>query len=269
MSSLEELGEQLASVLAKLAESRTALTQARHRLGESGQALVAIVDEHTHPDLSDGIPTYREAWSTTSATSKTLVSVDKAIRAYMTSIGAPGAEAVAPPDDEASPPMVVTPSSENTAQADQSQESIPEFGSSEWAIDVGTTLPTYITSGHVFDDAGAELELDGAIRQSGPCESSLQIDQHLRSGVFSHHDPRGKLAVSEHVETKLAWYMSQHGISHMHVVINNAPCRGLFNCRRAVAAILKEGASLTVWSAQAGVRYELKGARNGDQRTRS
>ncbi|WP_017975240.1 DddA-like double-stranded DNA deaminase toxin [Actinopolyspora halophila] len=269
MSSLEELGEQLASVLAKLAESQTALTHARHRLGESGQALVAIVDEHTHPDLSAGIPAYREAWSTTTEISETLVSVDKTIRTYMTSIGAPGAETAGVPDDEASPPMVAAPSSENTAQPDQSHGSTLEFGSSEWAIDVGTTLPTYITSGHVFDDTGAELELDGAIRQSGPSESSPQIDQHLRSGVFSHHDPRGKIAVSEHVETKLAWYMSQHGIGHMHVVINNAPCRGLFNCRRAVAAILVKGTSLTVWSAQGGVRYELKGARNDHQRTRS
>lgn len=258
--SLDALGGQLATVLTKLAEGHAALVHARHRVGESGTALAAVVDDEADPDVLDSISAYRGVWYTTTDATTTLAAIDEVIRAYMTSIGAPGADTAGiPSDDDPSPPSATTPP-EHEAQPDPTTEPMPEFASPEWAIEVGTTLPTYVTSGNAFDDAGNELELDHAIRQSGPATTSPAIDQHLRNGVFQHHDPRGKIAVSEHVEAKLAWYMSQHGINHVNVVINNTPCRGMFNCRRAVAAILRSGASITVWSAQTGVTYELKGA---------
>lgn len=261
MSSFEQLSKQLTYVLAKVAEGHAALVQARRSVGESGVALTAIVDDTADSSLLRSISTYREIWYTTVEASKALHLANDALRTYMHNIGTPSVGTVGLPfDEDANPPSDATPPHDYKTQPNHIGEAFPEFATAEWAIKVGTGLASHITSGHAFDDEGRELKLDRSVVQSGPTGASTEIDRHLKSGVFRHHDPRGKIAVSEHVETKLAWYMSRQGISHLNVVINNTPCRGMFNCRRAVGAILPSGTSMTVWSAESGVRFELKGA---------
>ncbi|SFE57780.1 SCP1.201-like deaminase [Actinopolyspora alba] len=269
VSSLEKLGEQLALVLTKLAESQTALARARHRIGESGQTLAAVVDEHTHPDLSAGIPAYREAWSTTTETSQTLVSVDKTIRTYMTSIGAPGAEtAGVPSDDEASPPMVATPSSENTAQPDQPHESTPEFGSPQWLAAVGKRIPpsnNYSpTRAIAFDDHGNEIM---SLSSSTEQELGYAAQDFLtKSKQFPPVSPPGsKIDSTDHAETKLAMWLRQQRergstITHMTVVINHPyVCGPPLGCQRAVRALLPREVTMTVVSAVSQREWPLKG----------
>ncbi|SDJ72711.1 SCP1.201-like deaminase [Actinopolyspora mzabensis] len=268
MSSLEKLGEQLALVLTKLAESQTALVQARQRIGESGQTLAAVVDEHTHHDLSAGIPAYREAWSTTTEVGKTLVSVDKAIRTYMTSIGAPGAEtAGVPSDDEANSPSAAMPTGLEPHQPDATahRDDEPEFSTPEWAEHEVTSLTDLSeTAGNVFDDEGNQINTEPW--RSGEHDVWFeQNDQELRaSPAFPAISPRAKAVPSaSHVETKVArWLDSQPNLNHVSIVINKPViCQGRFGCEAAVRALLSAGKSVSVWPRGSGVPYELKGAK--------
>ncbi|WP_084792088.1 DddA-like double-stranded DNA deaminase toxin [Actinopolyspora mortivallis] len=274
MSSLEKLGEQLALVLAKLAESQTALAHARQRIGESGQTLAAIVDEHTHPDLSAGIPAYREAWSTTSATSKTLVSVDKAIRAYMTSIGAPGAESVGPPDDEASPAPAIQPSFESRSEPTPVPEATEEGGNSPPSPD--QPLPTWVSEERV-EQVRASLPRGTRGTQtvgwwlgpgksakrvcSGPDDdpaSSYKRAERLLQARFP--DDPGVWALARHAEVKVAVEMLDNSPGDEVFVLDREVCgreRNLSDeqrrrldderatCDQLLPFILKAGASLT------------------------
>ncbi|WP_157405386.1 DddA-like double-stranded DNA deaminase toxin [Actinopolyspora halophila] len=268
VSSLEELGEQLALVLAKLAEARTALAQARNRIGESGQTLAAVVDEDTHLDLLAGVSAYREVWSTTTEVGTTITALDGVLRAYMTSIGAPGAETAGiPSDDGANSPSAAMPTGPEPHQQDATahSEDEPEFGTPAWAGHKVTSLTDLSeTAGNVFDDEDNQVNTEPW--RSGEHDVWFeQNDQELRaSSAFPSISPRAKAVPSaSHVETKVArWLDSQPNLNHVTIVINKTViCQGRFGCEAAVRALLSAGRSVSVWPLGSEIPYELKGAK--------
>ncbi|GAA4932472.1 DddA-like double-stranded DNA deaminase toxin [Streptomyces coeruleoprunus] len=116
---------------------------------------------------------------------------------------------------------------------------------------VAASLPRRVdrgpTAGQVVDKAGNRI---GGVMTSGRTASTRAIDTFLKSSPHAARPRAGaEHTAATHVETKIAWRMREHGITHADVVINNSGgvCRGPFSCDQAVRAILPRGSTMTVW----------------------
>lgn len=270
VSALDELGSQLAFVLTKLADGCAALTQAQRHVGESGQALSHVVDDDADTDVLACVGSYREVWYTTSEARTTLVTLDEAIRAYMTTIGAPGAEAAGiPSDDNASPPPA-------TGQRPPGPEPMPEpalpVGSPEWVEHEGKKIDpskVHVTTGVLYDEQGRELARCESAQDTARVRVQRELEEASRFPKPLGWKPGDEFWSSSHAEPKLALWMRDQQIKHATILINkDRVCRGEQGCRRALAAILPRDSSVTVISSVTGVRLPLKGAadvRNDDR----
>ncbi len=120
-----------------------------------------------------------------------------------------------------------------------------------------------MTTGVLVDDDGHRF--DEPLVSGESSEWFVKADAHLRGYLKAPAVRNPRLAAvpsASHVEVHAAMIMLERGLTHATLVINNDRiCRGLFGCRQAVAAVLPEGSSLTVWTRGAQVPSELEGRR--------
>jgi hypothetical protein len=120
---------------------------------------------------------------------------------------------------------------------------------------------THVTTGILVDDDGRQLDELLVSGENG--EWFATADAYLRERLPAPAVRNPRLAAvpaASHVEVHAAMIMRAGGLTHATLVINNDRiCRGVFGCPRAVAAVLPEGSSLTVWTRSATVPSELEG----------
>ncbi|MFI9382926.1 DddA-like double-stranded DNA deaminase toxin [Kutzneria sp. NPDC052558] len=144
----------------------------------------------------------------------------------------------------------------------------PWSGDAVWAAEVGRDIDpeatdprTHVTTGMLVDDDGHRL--DELLVSGENSEWFVKADDHLRVHLKTPavRNPRLTAAPpASHVEVHAAMIMRERGLTHATLVINNDRiCRGVFGCPQAVAVVLPEGSSLTVWTRGAQVPSELEG----------
>lgn len=141
------------------------------------------------------------------------------------------------------------------------------FDTPEWLRRVSAKIDpstTKVTTGLVFDSAGVHLRKVESGRDDLSRSAQAVLAQSQQFPKPPDWRPGDELTVADHVETKIAAWLRQTGISpgrqHVTVVINkDKPCGRPYGCQVAIRTILPRGSSLTVVSSVTGLRWTLKG----------
>ncbi|MBE4736255.1 DddA-like double-stranded DNA deaminase toxin [Streptomyces caniscabiei] len=122
-------------------------------------------------------------------------------------------------------------------------------GLEDVAGSLGSRGPGDPTRGQVVNIADGGVSRVGQPIQSGRSGVTDDINDFLMGSPNIANPASGPHAAATHVETTVAWFMRQRGVTSADLVINHAggPCRGPFSCTNAVGAILPQGSTLNVW----------------------
>ncbi|MFD1149804.1 DddA-like double-stranded DNA deaminase toxin [Saccharothrix hoggarensis] len=123
-----------------------------------------------------------------------------------------------------------------------------------WDTQQRKALPTYVTSGWLFDEDGySELVQSG--RETD--------DEHRRIANFlieQDEVPRtGFPEVAKHVEMKAAWRLRVSGTDSATVIVNNLVCTGPISCAELLESVLLPGQVLTVYDPVRKRRFPERG----------
>ncbi|MFE0020435.1 DddA-like double-stranded DNA deaminase toxin [Amycolatopsis sp. NPDC059021] len=91
---------------------------------------------------------------------------------------------------------------------------------------------------------GRWVDSEGNIRESVSGEDQ-KADEAAK--LFRQAGVPMKLAITSHVEVKVATEMIQTGQRHSEIVVNNPPCVGIYGCDSMLPVLLPEGFSVTVY----------------------
>ncbi|WP_327730336.1 polymorphic toxin-type HINT domain-containing protein [Streptomyces sp. NBC_00487] len=122
-------------------------------------------------------------------------------------------------------------------------------GLEDVAGSLGSRGPGDPTRGQVVNIGDSGVSRVGQPVQSGRSGVTDDINDFLMDSPDITNPMSGPHASATHVETTVAWFMRQRGVTSADLVINHAggPCTGPFSCTNAVAAILPQGSTLNVW----------------------
>jgi len=93
---------------------------------------------------------------------------------------------------------------------------------------------------------GRWIDASGAVRRAVSGEDTLSLrawELFVQAGVPADR----RLAITTHVEVKVAAEMVTNGQRHAELVVNNRPCVGPLGCDSLLPVLLPEGYSVTVY----------------------
>ncbi|MEV6910327.1 DddA-like double-stranded DNA deaminase toxin [Amycolatopsis sp. NPDC051071] len=240
MSDIEAVAAALGAAITSLEQAEQATQEAAGGFGESASHLGQAVYGTADPEIGALPELYDELRRSAEQAVSHFRTVKANISAYLDTIGV----SVAPANNE-----VTRPKWENRARVRPGVHTTGHEAvapAHERAEALRQELPPPIkpgelgrkTHGRWFAGSGQDVTPIVSGRDEMAAEAQRRLEALDIPGMPS--------AVAD-VETKLAAHMAASGITNASVVINYAPCRGIYGCETLVTALLPEGSALTVY----------------------
>ncbi|TNC23724.1 DddA-like double-stranded DNA deaminase toxin [Amycolatopsis alkalitolerans] len=208
--------------------------QALYALTEAHELLMRVIQGSQDPEAHQAVGLLAEVITALGATHQQVTAAGQALEQYLAKVGPveppPPPNSRPEPLEAANPPA--TPVPVDPARVEKLRDELPP--------------PVPSPNPENKKTHGQWVDVDGTVRRtvSGEDEQSAAAWERFKQcGLPANR----KLAITTHVEVKVATEMIQTGQRHTELVINNRPCVGPLGCDSLLPVLLPKGYAVTVY----------------------